>query len=83
MFPRSQGKCYIILWILDRNRKKVVRENSVKTFYWHFKKKKYRRAYMHTTLSFSEFQPVGHGYLNCLLSCTWIVSPDLGLPTQV
>ena len=35
------------------------------------------------TLSYSEFQPVGHGYLNCLLSCSCIISLDLGLTTKV
>ena len=38
---------------------------------------------MHVTLSYSEIQPIGHGYLNCLLSCSCIISLDLGLPTQV
>ena len=38
---------------------------------------------MHVARPYSEFQLVGHGYLNCLLSCSCIISPDLGLPTQV
>ena len=37
---------------------------------------------MHATLSHGEFQRVGQ-YVNCLLSCSCIISPDLGLPTQV
>ena len=38
---------------------------------------------MHTTLSYSELKRVGDGYLNCLLSCSCIISPHLGLPTHV
>ena len=38
---------------------------------------------MHMTLSYCEFWHVGHGYLNCLLSCLCIITPDMGLPTQV
>ena len=38
---------------------------------------------MHVTLSYIEFQGVGHRYLNCLLRCSCIISPDFGLPTQV
>ena len=38
---------------------------------------------MHLTLSYSEFQRVWHEYLNCLLRCSCITSPDLGSPTQV
>ena len=38
---------------------------------------------MHVTLCYSESQLDGHGYLDCLLSCSCIISPDLGLPTQV
>ena len=34
--------------------------------------------YMHLTLSYSEFQPVGHWYLNYLLSCSGFITPDLG-----
>ena len=37
----------------------------------------------YVTLSYSEFLRVGPGYFNCLLSCSLIISPDLGLPTQV
>ena len=38
---------------------------------------------MHAILSHSEFQRVGYGNINCLLSCSCIIYPDLGLPTQV
>ena len=38
---------------------------------------------MHVTLCYSESQLDGHGYLAYLLSCSCIISPDLGLPTQV
>ena len=38
---------------------------------------------MHMTLLYSEFQHVGHEYLNSLLRCSFIISLDLGLPTQV
>ena len=46
--------------ILDRNEKDEVRKSRLKTLYVNFTmiKKKYRPAYMHTTLSYSEFQPV-------------------------
>ena len=30
---------------------------------------------MHVRLSYSELQPVGHSYLNCLLSCSCIIYP--------
>ena len=38
---------------------------------------------MHVTLSYSEFQRVGHGYLNGLFSRSCIISPDLGVATWV
>ena len=38
---------------------------------------------MHATRSYSEFHPVGHGYLICLIRCSCIISPDLGWPSQV
>ena len=50
----------------------------LKTLYVNFTKneKEYRPAYMHVTLSYGEFQPVGHRY-KCLLRCSCIISPDL------
>ena len=66
--------------ILDENKNNVVRENKLKTLYLNYNKNNTDQG---ITLSHSKFQPVGHGYLNCLLSCFCFISPDFGLPTQV
>ena len=52
----------------------------LKTFYCNFTTTK---IIHYETLSHSEFQRVGHGYLNCLLSCFCILFPESGLQTQV
>ena len=69
---------------MDGNKKKEAGENKLKHFivilHTHTKK---TPSCMHAPLSYSEFLPVGHGYLNSLSSCPCIISTDMGLPTQV